>query len=560
MEPDDQPIADQAGAPTPAARKRTPKVFAGAALVAFLLLAVGLIPRLSQGRRLGEAVESLKSGLPVVSVVRLSGKSNDADLTLPSNIQAIEQTTINARTSGYLAERFVDIGSKVTKGQLLAVVGSPELDQQLAQTAAEATKAQAGLGSALADSAKQLAAISAASAEVLRSEAARSQAKADLVHLQAKEAQARAAVNVARSHETELVKREAAASADLGRARSQLALAQKTLGRWRDLEKAEAVAGQDVDEKQAAYESCVSVREAADATLSSAHAAAESAREAVRVALSEVEEASADVQSGYGHVRAADAVVASSKANVTAVKAAYRASRSGVASAAATISSDQANVRRVQALQSFERIRAPFDGVITARNVDTGDLVNSSPGGTGASDQANAVTRSGLFGLAKTDALRAQINVPEDSASLVHEGQATEVTVDEYPRRIFKGLVFHVSGALDTASRTLLVEVRVPNLDGSLKPGMYAKIKFLSSRGPSILWLPANALIFNASGTRVAVVDEAGILRYLPVRLGRDLGDRIEILDGLTGTERVVTNPDDSIPDGARVKPVEEHA
>ena len=552
------PLDDEPEHLKPASVRPNRKPLLIAALIVVALAIVGLVPRISRGHKLHEESVNLGDETPVVSVVVLSKTANNADLTLPSNIQAIEQTTINARTSGYLSERLVDIGSQVTKGQLLAVVESPELDQQLSQTAAEATKAQAGLGSALADSAKQLAAISAAKADESRTEAGRSQAQADLAHLRAKELQAKSAVNVARSRETELLKRHSAALADLNRANSGLTLASKTLARWKELEMAEAVAGQDVDEKQAAFESAQAVVDSAEATVSSTQAAAEAAHADVQAALNEVAAAEADVQSGLGRVRAADATINSSKANVVAVRAGYRATRSGVASAAATISSDQANVRRVRALQSFERITAPFSGVITARNVETGDLVNSISGGNGASDQGNAVTRTGLFGLARTDVLRAQINVPEDSAAMVREGQSTEITVDEYPHRIFTGTVLHVSGALDTASRTLLVEVRVPNSDGALKPGMYSKITFLHSRGAKVLWLPANALIFNGAGTRVGVVTEAGMLHYATVKLGRDLGDRIEILGGLAGNERIVSNPDDSLAEGVKVRAVQE--
>lgn len=540
--------------PFSARRKRSPKrSWAIAVLAIFGLAVAGLGPKVAQGRKLQQESDALARAMPSVTVASLSRSSNASDLTLPSNIQAIEQTTINARTTGYVAQRLVDIGYHVSKGQLLAVIESPELDQQLSQSAAEATKAQAGLGTALADSARQLAAISAAQAEQTKAEAARTQALAELSHLRAKVLQAKSAVDVARSREAELSKRHMAAAADRARAQSQLNLASKTYHRWKELEKAEAVAGQDVDEKLAALESAQAVYESADATVSSSQAAVDAAHNDVAAAQSEVAAAQADVQSGIGRVRAADSAIASSRANVTAVKAAYRASRSGVESASATISSDQANVRRVAALQSFERVTAPFGGVITSRNIDTGDLVNSSPGGVSGYDQSNAVSHSGLFGLAKTDVLRAQVSVPEDSANLIRNGMSAQISVAELPKRLFQGTVFNVSGALDAATRTLLVEVRIPNLDGALKPGMYAQLTFANTKGANSLWLPANALIFNASGTRVAVITSENTVHYVAVKLGRDLGDRIEVLGGLTGSESVETNPDDSIVEGANV-------
>ena len=557
MDNHEEPMMPEAVETPPRPRhNRKPAIIALIAIAA--VIAVGLGPKVAQNRRLRDESVELQRQPPAVTVVNLTQSASATDLTLPCNIQPIDQTTINARTSGYVSQRLVDIGSHVVKGQLLAVVESPELDQQLSQTVAETAKAQAGLGSALSDSAKQLAAISAAQADQSRAEAAQSQAQADLAHLRAKQMQANSAVNVAKSRETEISKRHAAAVADLARAHSQLTLAAKTLARWKELEKAEAVAGQDVDEKQAAWESAQAVVEAAEATVSSTQAADEAAKNDIEAARNEVQAAAADVQSGLGRIRAAVAAVTSSKANVVAARAAYRASQSGVQSASATISSDEANGRRVGALQSFERITAPFSGVITARNVDVGDLVNSSSSGTGASDQTSAVTRTGLFGLAKTDVLRAQIDVPEDSATLMHVGQAAEVTVDEIPKRVFKGTVFNVSGALDTTSRTLLVEVRVPNFDGALKPGMYSRVTFLHSKGASVLWLPANALIFNANGTQVATVTDAGTMHYVKVKLGRDLGDRIEVLGGLTGTQQVIANADDSIPEGTKVHPIPE--
>lgn len=140
----------------------------------------------------------------------------------------------------------------------------------------------------------------------------------------------------------------------------------------------------------------------------------------------------------------------------------------------------------------------------------------------------------------------------------MHMGQEAEVTVDEIPKRVFKGNVFNVSGALDTTSRTLLVEVRVPNFDGALKPGMYSRVTFLHSKGASALWLPANALIVSANGTQVATVTDTGTMHYVKVKLGRDLGDRIEVLGGLDGAQQVIANADDSIPEGTRVHPIPE--
>ena len=536
--PDGQPKIGKAG------------MFAGAGLL--LIAGAGLAPRVRQGRELASEVRALRDSPPEVTVATASWGPAAAATTLPANIQAIEQTTLQARTSGYLSRRFVDIGSHVTKGQLLAIVESPEVDQQVSQSQADVARADAGMGQAVADASKSRATVSAARSEWSRSEAAVLQAKADLAHLKAKKTQAQAAVRMATAKVSEEEQLLAGAKADLNRARVDELLALKTRDRWRQLEKANAVSGQEVDEKETDYDASAARVEAAKAVVSSTSADGDAAKESLESAKADVEAAQADVDSGVQRVTAAQSEVQTSQADVVAAQSSLAASRSNVDAARASVGATQAGLRRVATLKSFEKIVAPFDGIITARNVDVGDLINPSTGALGDSGPNNAVSKTGLFGLARTNVLCAMINVPEDEIGSIRQDQQVEIAVQELPGKRFYGTVFHISGALDAYSRTLLVEVRIPNDGGTLKPGMYGQARFMGVAGRRAIRIPANSLIFDARGTRVATVGPDGTLHFVPVKVALDLGDYLEVT-GLRGTESVVTNPDNSLAEGIRV-------
>jgi RND family efflux transporter MFP subunit len=512
----------------------------------------GILPRVRQGQVLAGQVQALQESVPIVSVADVTVSPESAAAALPANIQAIEQTTIQARTSGYLSQRFVDIGSHVSKGQVLAIVESPEVDQQVSQSEADVARARAGMGQAAADSDRARAAISAAQSEVSKSQAAVLQASADLVHFRAKMTQAQAAARAAAAKVVAADQHLEGAKADLNRALVAQSLARKTRDRWRELERANAVSGQEVDEKETDYSSSVASVEGATAAVSSAEADADAARASLQSARADVDAAKADVDSGRQRLVAARSVVNAGEADIEAARSGLAASRSNVDAARAVVRANQANLRRTSALKSFEKIVAPFDGVITARNVDVGDLISPSSGGQGNSGPSNAVSRTGLFGLARTDALCVMVNVPENEMAMARTGADAQITVQELPGKTFMGTVFHVSGALDADSRTLLVEVRLPNKDGALKPGMYGQVSFLGVTKRRTLRIPANSLVFDSRGTRVATVSEAGTLHFVPVKIALDLGDQLEVT-GLTGHETVVTNPDDSLTEGMRV-------
>jgi multidrug efflux pump subunit AcrA (membrane-fusion protein) len=238
---------------------------------------------------------------------------------------------------------------------------------------------------------------------------------------------------------------------------------------------------------------------------------------------------------------AAQATTAAARANVDAMQANIGALDASVVAARANVAASEANVERLLALQSFQRVQAPFAGIITARGIDRGALITA---GTGAGP---------LFRLARTDHLRIFVNVPQTAVRSIDAGQEAQVLVSEFRGRRFVGRVASTAGALDPSSRTLLTEVRLPNPDGALLPGMYAQVKFTVLSATPALLVPATTLVVGADGARVIVVRDDRTVHYQPIELGRDLGRTVEILSGLTGNERLVVNPPDGLKEGDRV-------
>jgi RND family efflux transporter MFP subunit len=208
----------------------------------------------------------------------------------------------------------------------------------------------------------------------------------------------------------------------------------------------------------------------------------------------------------------------------------------------AATESARANVRRLEQLQAFRRIEAPFDGVITARNTDVGALIDS---GSNAKE---------LFHIAAIQRLRVFVNVPEVYSRAAQTGLTADLTLKEYPGRRFTGKLVRTSGSIDVGSRTLLTEVDVDNPKNELLPGSYAEVHFKLPSAAATLRLPVDALIFKADGLQVATIDEANRVSLVTVTAGRDFGDTVEILSGITGHERVVMNPPDSMTAGQTVR------
>ena len=424
-------------------------VFLGLCVVGGLL-ALGIVPRLQQHALLSVRQHEVEEGRVPVTVVRPERAPAATEFVLPGNIQAIEETALYARVNGYLHERFVDIGARVRAGQVLAVIETPELEQELAQARAALAQAEVGV--------------------------TQTQAKLD---------QARATHQQAR--------------ANLEQTRATLALAQVAKERWNVLVELQgAVSRQEADEKRTAAEV------------------------------------------GQANVTAAQATVEATRASVSVAEADVAAARTNVAA-------QQANVQRLTALRSFQQLVAPFDGIITARTVDRGALITAGSGSASAP----------LFRIARAERLRIYVRVPQTWVRALTPGGQARVLVPEFPERAFLGHVVSTAGALDQASRTLLAEVQIPNDDGSLLPGMFANVQFLIMRAEPPLWLPATALILGAGGMQVAVVRDDQTVHVQTVEVGHDLGQKVEIVAGLTGTESVIVNGGDGLREGLRVRPGE---
>jgi RND family efflux transporter MFP subunit len=352
------------------------------------LLVSGILERIHTNASL--RTETADMAVPTVSVVAPKRAAPSQEIVLPGNVQPYITSPVFARTNGYLERWYFDIGTHVKKGQLLAVISSPEVDQQLQQ------------------------------------------AKSNLLTAQA-----------------------------------NLELASITKDRYQGLKKSNAVSQQDVDNAVGTY-----------------------------------------------------------NANKAIVEA------------------DQAAVQQYSALVSFEKVYAPFDGVITARNTDIGDLINSG---------SNANTKTDLFHIAQPGVLRVYVNVPEDYSQQITPGLTAELTLAEFPGRKFPGKLVRTAESINYATRTLLVEVDVNNPSGQLLSGAYAEVHFKVPGQVSTYILPVDTLLFRKEGLNVAVV-ESGKAKLVPVTPGRDFGDSIEIVSGLQGNESVIMSPPDSIVTGETVK------
>jgi RND family efflux transporter MFP subunit len=385
-------------------------------LVVTLLLAIGIIPRVLRGHEAREIVHASTVLVPEVIVIHPQFAPAQTSLSLPGNLDPMYSASVFARTNGYIEKRFVDIGSHVRAGQTLAIISTPEVDQQLNQ----------------------------ARAEVLQAAASVQQAKASLQQAEA-----------------------------------NLDLARLTRARYTHLSGTRAVTPQSVDEVDQAF-----------------------------------------------NARTAD--VAAANANI--------------AVAQANLQSQKANVQRLIQLQGFERVDAPFEGVITARNIEQGDLVNDGSGNGSRS----------LFRIAQSNVLRVQVEVPQSSALAIKDGQTAVLTVREMPGREFTATVTRSADSVDLAARTMLTEVQVDNRDGSLVPGMYGEVKFVITHHQPSLIIPTTALVIDKNGTHVVAVANDHV-HFIPVHIGQDLGSQIEISQGLHGGESLVTNPSDLLSEGQKV-------
>jgi RND family efflux transporter MFP subunit len=324
-----------------------------------------------------------------VSVVRPSRGEPVSSITLPGMTQAYSESPVYARVNGYVRTWYADIGTHVRKGDLLAEIDAPDVDQQLSQARAMLTQAEANL---------KLAGITAA--------------------------------------------------------------------RYQDLIQTKSVSQQEVDQN--------------------------------------------------------NQNLAAQQANAQAATA---------------------NVGRLEQMQGFEKVYAPFDGVITERKTDFGDLINAGNDGTGRE----------LFRVSQISTIRVFVNVPEEYSQQIVNGASTSMDLTELPGKEFRGSVTRTSNAIDPLSKTLLVEVDVPNPAGQLLPGAYANIHLKVPRGVVPLVLPNSSILFQSAGPQVAIVGHENQIELRKVTLGRDFGDTVEILSGVTSKDAVVANPPDSLTSGMLV-------
>jgi RND family efflux transporter MFP subunit len=202
-------------------------------------------------------------------------------------------------------------------------------------------------------------------------------------------------------------------------------------------------------------------------------------------------------------------------------------------------------VNRLEDLQSFEKIYAPFDGVITARNTDVGQLIDSGSSGGVAKE---------LFHIAAIRTLRVYINVPQQYSVAAKPGIVADLSLAQFPGRTFQGKLVRTANAIDLATRTLLVEVDVDNATGELLPGAFAEVHLkLPTEIPSYI-LPVNALIFRAQGLQIATVDNGNRAKLVTIVLGRDFGATVEVVSGLSDADKVIVSPPDSLVDGEQVQ------
>ena len=359
--------------------------------IAAALVVTGIQPRIKAREVLRDQVNA--SAVPHLTVFRPTQQAPSEEVVLPGNIQAFSDAPIYARTNGYLKRWYFDIGAHVKRGQLLAEIESPEVDQQLEQ-----------------------------------------------------------------------------AQDDVGTAEANLKLAQLTAERYNLLLKQDSIAKQDVD-----------------------------------------------------------TAVQNAAARVTGLRSA------------------QDNVRRLHELVAFEKIYAPFDGVVTARNTDVGQLIASGSGGAGNRE---------LFHVAAVDKLRVFVNVPQLYSHVAKIGMKADLTLPDLPGRRFPGTLVRTTDAFDQLTKTLMVEVDVNNPTGTLFANAYTEVHFKMKATGSTLLIPATSLVFRSEGLRVPIVRNGNRLAMVPVTLGRDFGNTVEVVSGLHADTQVVADPPDSLVDGEEVRVV----
>ena len=447
--------------------------------------------------------------------------------------------------------------------ELLAEVQAPEMDQQADQANAQTAQARAVVTQSQADVNRQKASVAQNQADVAKQRATIEQTQAQVASAVAAAAQAQATEQGAEAQLSHAQQALGVQQANLTQQQAQLNLAQTTYVRYQGLVKEGFDTQQNLDQAQATLKTAQATVVSAQAQIQSAEADVMAAQKAVEAAKSAVIAAQSNIKAAQKNVLANQASLASTEATVKYAQEGVQVSRATVNANQAAVTANQANQRRYAVMQGFQRIVAPFDGVITARNVDTGALIvadnngATSSTGTSSATTSNSTTGSGgtgMLSLARTDTVRIQISVPQAFVPALSTGSNAKVTVRELPGKVFTGTVTLRAGAMDTASRTQSVEIHLANPDGALVPGMFAQVNIKPIHPPMSLRVPGTALIVDASGTRVGVVRKDNTVHLQPVVIGRDFGTEVEILSGLKGHEKLVNNPSDLLKDNDKVQ------
>jgi multidrug efflux system membrane fusion protein len=529
-----------------------------------ILLIIGLLPRLSRNRGTQADAKQKKNAIPMVSTVQAQPPPATDVLTLPGNIQAIQQTSVTARASGYIQRWLVDIGDRVRMGQTLAIISTPDVAQEVAQARAQVAGSQAALAQARAGLSGQRANLAQSYANLSRSDATLAQARTQLAQSQAALAQAQ--------------QNAAQQQAQLVQAQANLALARVTAQRYENLLAEGAIDRQTTDQTIASYQTNYANVQALTSAGRAGQANVVAFRDAVGSSRANVSAYAEGVKASRTQVTAAAANVQSADANVTA--------------AAANVRSSQANLDRLAVLQGFNRVTAPFSGIVTARNVDNGALISaggtvsdtgsdsttvgsgaagstsqgnaaggsalgsgSSPGGSPTGSSAVSGNPTSLFSIAQINTLRIYISVPQTDADVIRPGQTAQVLSRDLPGKPFLGKVTRTATALDPNTRTLVTEVDVKNPQGLLRPGMFAVVRLRVPHPGNALLMPDSALLTLAAGTQALVINRGNKLHYQTITVGRDFGQVIEVLSGLRPGEQIVANPNDNLREGEVVSP-----
>ncbi len=529
-------------------------------------------------------------------------------LTQPATTTGIEEAILYAKTAGYLRSISVDRGDRVRAGQVLAVIESPELVQQRDQAQAQvrqadatAQGAQAGVARAEADAREAEAGVGRARADVRQAEAEITRRRAEVAHAEAMQPRAQAQLEEAEAGVRLAMEQESQVRVEYQRAALQVRTAdanrrgavaavrkadadqsnhQLTYGRLKRIQDQDAglVAAQEVDvararlegaaaeqvvarervaAAQAELETAMSGREAAERAVAVAAERRSAAESRVKAARQDLEVYRREVESARTQVAVAEAARDSLRSQVGVTQARVGGLQRQVAVAAAGRRSAQeqtagARAHRAAAdtLAGYSRIVAPFDGVVVERMADPGALVQNA-----ANNQA--ATR-GVVKVVRDDILRVLVPVPEASLAYVRRGQAAKITLDALAGQTVVGSVTRFAPAVDPRSRTMQVEIDLPNPDRRLRPGMYARVALTLEVHRGALSIPAEA-IQGKEAERFVYVVRDGTARKTPITVGLEDGKATEVLDGLSPNDEVVVVGRDTLTDGARVRtePVE---